>query len=212
MKLLIGLLPPQIESSHAEVGLLFINFTSTCLLALILLHLFFTTRKRSVEQGNVFTGVCGQGRGLCPSKHHRSHDQQVSVQGGLCPEGLCPGGLCLRGVSVHWGSLSRGVFVQGGGLCPGRGVSVQRGGLYPGRGSLSREGVSIQGGGLYPGRGSLSRGSLFRGSLSREVSVQWVSVHWGVSVQGVSVRDQYSNELAVRILLECVLVCLVRSV
>ena len=49
-------------------------------------------------------------------------------------------GLCLVG------SLSGGVSVQGGGICPG-GVSVQ-GVLSPG-GSLSRE-VSVQGG-LCPG-------------------------------------------------------------
>ena len=74
--------------------------------------------------------------------------------------------------------------------------------------------------------GSLSRGSLSRrvsvwGSLSMgvsvwEVSVQGVSV-WGVSVRAVSVwgpcpegsllgRPPYSNEQAVHILLECILV------
>ena len=46
------------------------------------------------------------GGGLCPSMHHRSHDQG----------GLCPGG-----------SLSKGVSVQGvlylGGLCPGESLS-----------------------------------------------------------------------------------------
>ena len=112
-----------------------------------------------LRQSNVFTRVCDsvhEGRGslsqdapqvtwpevcpggLCPSIHHGSHNQgvsvhRVSVQGwGLCPPGLCPG----------LGSLSRvGVSVQGG-LCPG-GISVQgwdlclvmsgwyTGGLYP---------------------------------------------------------------------------------
>ena len=74
-------------------------------------------------QGNVFTLVCDSVHrgGLCPSIHHRSHDQ-----GGLCPEG----------------SLSRGISVQGdfclGGLCPG---GLCRGGLCLGdlcpEGSLS---------------------------------------------------------------------------
>ena len=89
----------------------------------------------------IFTPVCqsfcSRG-GLCPSMHHRSHDQ---------------GGLCPGRVSV-WESLSRGVSVQGvsvqeglcpGGLCPWRSLS---GGLCPGRsllgGSLSRK-VSAQG-------------------------------------------------------------------
>ena len=55
----------------------------------------------------------GRGWGvICPSMHHRSHDQGglcsggsrvVYVQGGgLCPGGLCPGGPCSGG------SLSRG--------------------------------------------------------------------------------------------------------
>ena len=80
-----------------------------------------TARKRSLGQGNVFTGVCLSTGGLCPSMHHRSLDQGVcpggSLSMGLCPVGslpwggLCPGGLCL------------GVSVQGG-LCPGR-VSVR---------------------------------------------------------------------------------------
>ena len=67
------------------------------------------------------------GGGLCPSMHHRSHDQRgvsgeslsrgVSVQGGLCPGFLCPGGLCPGGSlsrgSLSRRSLSRGVSVQG---------------------------------------------------------------------------------------------------
>ena len=67
----------------------------------------------------LFTG------GLCPSMHHRLHDQGVSVcgglcPGGLCPGGLCPGGLCLRGLcpgGLCLGGLCLGVSVQGGGLC-----------------------------------------------------------------------------------------------
>ena len=76
-----------------------------------------------------------------------------SVQGGLCPEG----GL----------SLSRGVSVQRGGLCPGR-VSV--GGLCP-RESLSK-GVSVQrglsAGGLSPEGRSLSGKGLWWGLCPRE--------------------------------------------
>ena len=51
--------------------------------------------------------------GLCPSMHHRSHDQ-----GGLCPGGSLSGGCLSMGVSVQGsfclgGSLSRGVSVLG---------------------------------------------------------------------------------------------------
>ena len=45
----------------------------------------------------LFTG----GGCLCPSMHHRSHDQ-----GGLSPGGLCPGGSVYRG-SLSGGFLSR---------------------------------------------------------------------------------------------------------
>ena len=72
---------------------------------------------------------------LCPSMHHKSHDQVsvsggVSVQGGsVCGGCLSRGGLCLWGVSVQ-GRFCLGVSVQGG-LCRGgsqsRGVSVQGG-------------------------------------------------------------------------------------
>ena len=95
----------------------------------------------------------GEG-GLCPSMHHRSHDQ-----GGLCPGGVSlSGGLCPRGVSVQGGSLSKG------------GISVQRGlclgGLCPG--GLCLRGVSVWGGSLFGG--SLSGGSLSRGRVSvREI-------------------------------------------
>ena len=90
-----------------------------------------TARKWSLEQGNVFTGVClSTARGLCPSMHHRSHDRGVSIQGGLCPRGahLCPGGslfregLCPGRVSVQGQSRSRG---GGGGLSLSGRLSVQ---------------------------------------------------------------------------------------
>ena len=112
---------------------------------------FFAAIFLCLRQGIVFTPVCDsvhRGRGLCPSMHHRSHDQRVSVRGGSVRGGLC---------------LSTRVFVQG---------SL--------RGSLSR-GSLLNGGGLCP-----------RGSLSR-----------GVSVRG---DPLYSNEQAVCILLECILV------
>ena len=88
-----------------------------------------TARKRSLEQGNVFTGVClSTARGLCPSMHHRSHDRGSLSRGVFCPGGqsLSKGSSSLsRGVSVQGGSLSRGSLVPGGlvsvreGLCPG---------------------------------------------------------------------------------------------
>ena len=94
----------------------------------------------------------------------------------LCPGGLCPGG-----------SLSRGVFVQGG-FCPGD--------LCPG-GSLSR--------------GSLSRQvSVWEGLCPEGVSVQGVSLSKGFSVHGgffsVTETPLDDNERAVGILLECILV------
>ena len=99
--------------------------------------------------------------GLCPSMHHRSHDQGDlclgvftwgSLSGGVSFQGdLCPGGLCL-GVSV-WGGLCLG------GICPGMSLSI--------------------------------------GSLSRGVSVR--EIPW-------TETSPYGNELAVRILLGCILV------
>ena len=42
----------------------------------------FTGHKRSLGQGNVFTGVClSIGGGWLPSMHHRSHDQGVCIGG-----------------------------------------------------------------------------------------------------------------------------------
>ena len=74
-----------------------------------------TALKRSLKQGNIFTGVC------------------LST-GGLCLGGLWPEGESLSWRSLSRGSLSWGFSVQGslsrGSLCPGgslsRGVSVQR--------------------------------------------------------------------------------------
>ena len=116
----------------------------------------------------------------------------ILFTGALCPSmhhrshdrGSLFRGSMSRGVSV-WESLSggslSGVSVQGeGGLCPG-GIFVQ-GDLCPG-------GVSVQ--------GSLCPGALCPGG----------GLCLGVSVQGGSLagRPPYSNERAVRILLECIL-------
>ena len=146
---------------------------------------------------------------LCPSMHHRSHDQG----------GLCPGGSLSMGVSVQ-GSLSRGVSVQGvsvqeslsrgvsvqeeslskGGLCLGvsvQGVSVH-GVLCPGfsvQESLSR-GVYVWGslsGGLCPG-GSLSGGSLLgRHPYGNERVVCWNSIFFAVQTSNYQIADTTKN-------------------
>ena len=99
-----------------------------------------------LSRGSLSRGVSVQ-EGLCPGG---SLSWGVSVQGGLCPAGVCPEVLCL-GSSLS-GGLSRGVSVQGGGLCLGslfaRGASVwgplSKRGLSPGR-SLSMETPSSDG-------------------------------------------------------------------
>ena len=113
---------------------------------------------------------------------------------------LCPG------ISVHWGSLSIGVSVQGD-LCPGGGVSVQEEGLYPGGPCPG----GLYPGGLYPG-GSISRGVSVKGSLSRGLCPGGLCLDVGLCLEGVSVhgvsvrRPVYGNVWAVWILLECTLV------
>ena len=95
-----------------------------------------------LRQGNVFTPVCNpvHGGGLCPSMHHRSHDQgrslcrETSVQGDLCAGGLCAGGSLCRG------SLWSGGLCAGGSLSWGGHLST--GGSLSSGGSLSR-GVSV---------------------------------------------------------------------
>ena len=123
-------------------------------------------------------GFCPGGSlfmGLCP---------WVSLFRGLCPGGFCPGGSLSRWVSVQ-GSLSMGVSVHGGslsrGLCPG---SFWLRGLCSG-GSLSRW-VAVQGS-LFRGVSVWGMGSLSRGSLSRGLCPGGSLFRKGVSVNGVSV-------------------------
>ena len=97
-------------------------------------------------------------------------------------------GVCVLG-SLSWGSVSRGISVQGGwvsvqgGLCPG--ASLSRGSLS--RWSLSREG-SLSRGPMSKGISVLGvsvwEGGYLFGDLCLGVSVQEVSVKGGVTVQG----------------------------
>ena len=73
--------------------------------------LIFTGRKRSLGQGNVFTGVCLSTGG-------------ISLP--ACIRGHMIGGSLSRGVSVQRRSLSRGSLSKGRALCP------NKGGLCPG--------------------------------------------------------------------------------
>ena len=64
-----------------------------------------TARKRSLGQGNMFTGVC------------------LSTGGGACSGGfLVPGGACSGRVPGPGGCLVRGVYLLRGGLWSGGGV------------------------------------------------------------------------------------------
>ena len=101
----------------------------------------FTIRKRSLGQGNTFPGVCLSTKGLCIM----SPDvwlpgplfllgESLSIGAGLCPGDQCPKrGLCPRG------SLSAGISVHGGDLCPGGSLrgSLSKGALCP-KGSVSK--------------------------------------------------------------------------
>ena len=118
-------------------------------------------------------------------------------------EGLCPGGSLSRGSLSRGGlfleGLSSGGSLSGGSLS--RGISVW--------GSL-REVVSLEGslseGCLCPG-GSWGGGLCLERFLSAGVSVQERSLLGG-SLSGTP----YGKERAVRILLECILVNLVRPI
>ena len=64
--------------------LLQISLNIICCIALNITCNIITARKRSLEQGNVFTPVCHsvhKGGGWLPSMHYRSHDQGVCIQG-----------------------------------------------------------------------------------------------------------------------------------
>ena len=128
---------------------------------------FFTARKRSLGQGNVFTrifhylnrvgdlcimsfpvwlyGPMFLPRDLCAWTHVPSREslsrwslsREVSVQGVSLQWGLCPEGLC-RGKSLSRGSLSSGVPVQG--------VLIQE---TPSRESVTSR-ISVQGGSRPP--------------------------------------------------------------
>ena len=56
-------------------------------------YIIFTARKLSLEQGNVFAGVCLSTGGWLPSMYHRLHDHGVCIQRGLH----------LGGVYIHGG-------------------------------------------------------------------------------------------------------------
>ena len=143
----------------------------------------------SVQGGSLSRGVSVQGEYLVQGSLCPGRSGGVSVWVLLSGGSLSKGGLCPRGVSCPGESLSRQVW-GGGCLCLGVafwGVSVQ--------GSILSRGVSVQ-----AGLGGVSVWVLLsRGSLSRGVSVQ--AGLWEVSVWG------YGKEQAVRILLECILVC-----
>ena len=81
------------------------------LLYLLYLHIF-TSRKRSLGQGNIFTGVCLStgGGGRLPSMHHRLHDQRGLHPGILHPGILHPGGSTCKG-GLHPGGSSSGESV-----------------------------------------------------------------------------------------------------
>ena len=65
-------------------------------------HSFITVRKRSVEQGNIFTSVC-----LCPQRGLHMMSLPVWLPGPVfLLRGLCPGGFLSNG-SLSRGPLSR---------------------------------------------------------------------------------------------------------
>ena len=140
---------------------------------------FLLSPAKKLLQGSVFTRVCDSVHRevsvpACTTGHmtRGSLSRGVSIQGGISVWGVSVQGVSVWRVSI-WGRClcPGGVSVKGmEGLCPGdggslsRGMSLSRGRLCPGglcpEGSLCR-GVSVQGvsvqGGLCQG-GSLSRG------------------------------------------------------
>ena len=108
----------------------------------------FSACKRSLGQGNIFTGVCLSivGGGVSVRCHFLFREESKYrvgslSEGSLCPGGFCPGGLCLGG-SLSRGFLFRGVLCLGVSL---QGVSVLgvsiKGSLCPG--GFSVRGVSV---------------------------------------------------------------------
>ena len=67
----------------------------------------FTAPKRSLRQGNVFTGVCLSIDDWYPSMHHRSHDQHPGEVYGFCIQEFCILGVCI------WRSLPTGMQTPG---------------------------------------------------------------------------------------------------
>ena len=87
--------------------LLQISLNIICCIALNITCNIITARKRSLEQGNVFTPVCHsvhKGGGWLPSMHYRSHDQGVCIQGvGQTPP-PCMGYCRIRSTSGRYAS------------------------------------------------------------------------------------------------------------
>ena len=148
-----------------------------------------TARKRSLGQGNVFTGVYHP---FCPKREvciqGCLHPERVFIQGGSASrESLHLGGVgvCIqreRGSASGWSpSRGRGFYIQGeGSLHPGgiclQGVLHQMG-LHPGgSGGLHPKGEGV----LHPGKGGLHSGGLGRSpehygirSTSRRYASYW---------------------------------------
>ena len=142
----------------------------------------FTARKQSL-QGYVFTGVCLSTGGAC-----------VAGGGGLCGRGhawwgVCmAGGACMAGGGLH----GRGHVWQGacmaGGMC-GRGVCMSEGHAW--QGACMAGGMCGGGSGICGrGEGHVWQGGMCGMHVPHPWQIPWDTV----------------NELAVSILLECILV------
>ena len=97
----------------------------------IIFTTIFTTRKRSLGQGNIFTSVCQE---FC-SQGGGAWSQGGASSGGAWSRGVCSGGVCFGGCLVLGGVCSQGGAWSWGVLLPGgsaRGGGVL-GGDPPGR-------------------------------------------------------------------------------